>query len=115
MDNSILDVTSTTAQINIEAGGFRVYGNKPSTLGTNNFETMAMIGLYPNPTSNHFVINTNTTKVQIYTLTGQLVKSFIGLHSESFQFDCDYLSNGVYIVKATDVYNNEKTMKLVKQ
>lgn len=115
MDNSTLDVSSTTAQITVEAGGFRVYGNKPSSLGTNNFETMAMVSLYPNPTSNHFVINTNTTKVQIYTLTGQLVKSYLGLHSESFQFDSDDLSNGVYLVKAIDIYDNEKTMKLVKQ
>lgn len=115
MDNSIVSVNGTMDPISIEAGGFRIYGNKPSSLGTNNFETMTMVSLYPNPTSNHFVINTNTTKVQIFTLTGQLVKTYLGLHSESFQFDSDDLSNGVYLVKATDVYNNEKTMKLVKQ
>ena len=76
---------------------------------------MAMVSLYPNPTSNHFVINTNTTMVQIYTLTGQLVKSYLGLHSESFQFYSYDLANGVYLVKAIDIYDTEKTMKLVKQ
>jgi 1,4-alpha-glucan branching enzyme len=115
MDNSIVSVNGTMDPISIEAGGFRIYGNHQSSLGTNNFETMTMVSLYPNPTSNHFVINTNTTKVHIYNLTGQLVKTYLGLHSDSFQFDSDDLSNGVYLVKATDVYNNEKTMKLVKQ
>ena len=38
-------------QIQIEAGGFRVYGNQPiAALNETNFELENQIVLYPNPT-----------------------------------------------------------------
>lgn len=114
MDNSTVDVTSTTAQINIEAGGFRIYGNKPATLATDKFETMANVSLYPNPSSDYFLINTYTAKVQVFSITGQLVKSFENKSSE-YQFEINDLKNGIYLVRAKDENNREKTMKLVKQ
>ncbi|MFI0491926.1 alpha-amylase family glycosyl hydrolase, partial [Flavobacterium sp.] len=67
MDNTVLNVTNTTTPINIEAGGFRIYGNQPSTLGTTNFALSQEIHLYPNPSSNYFTINANTSKVEIYS------------------------------------------------
>ncbi|PWA06812.1 alpha-amylase family glycosyl hydrolase [Flavobacterium psychrotolerans] len=114
MDNTPLVVNATTDQITIEAGGFRMYGNKPTTLATDTFETMNQVSLFPNPSSNYFTINTNTTKVQIYSITGQLVKSF-GKKSNEYQFEIGDLKNGIYLVKASAENNREKTMKLIKQ
>ena len=115
MDNSTIDVTSTTQNISIEPGGFRVYGNKAATLENNDFNLINTVSLYPNPTSGSFNIKGQVTKVEVYSITGQLVKSFGNSISEEHQFDVNDLSNGVYLVKATDSNNSSKTMKLIKQ
>jgi hypothetical protein len=114
MDNTTINVTSTTAAISIEAGGFRIYGNRQA-LGVDDFNALDFVALAPNPTSDYFTINTNTENVQIFSVTGQLVKSFKNGQLEDYQFDVSDLNKGVYLVKATDEYNRSKTMKLIKQ
>jgi glutamyl/glutaminyl-tRNA synthetase len=65
MDNTPINVTSTTGPINIEAGGFRVYGNQLPNLSNNEFEPLSKVTLAPNPTSSYFTINSDVTKVEI--------------------------------------------------
>jgi hypothetical protein len=115
MDNSTFEVTSTTATIAIEAGGFRIYGNKPSTLGTDSFELDGEIYLYPNPASNYFKLNTIVSKVEIYSTTGQLVKSFKSKTSEENQYPISDLNPGMYIIKTWSQNNELKSIKLLKQ
>ncbi len=115
MDNSTIDVTSTTATIAIEAGGFRIYGNQASTLGTDKFEVNGEIYLYPNPASNYFTLNTSVSKVEIYSITGQLVKSFNSKISEENKYPISDLKQGLYIVKAWNDNNQLKSIKLLKQ
>jgi hypothetical protein len=115
MDNSTFEVTSTTATIAIEAGGFRIYGNKPSTLGTDTFEVNGEIYLYPNPASNYFTLNIATSKVEIYSISGQLVKSFNVNQTKENQFPINDLNKGMYIVKALNENNKVAVMNLLKQ
>ena len=115
MDNTSMEVTNTTIPITIEAGGFRIYGNKPATLGTDKFEVNGAIYLYPNPSSNYFALNATTTKVEIYSMTGQLVKSFNSSQSKQNQFPISDLNKGMYIVKALNENNEIQEMKLLKQ
>lgn len=115
MDNSAVEVTSTTATIAIEAGGFRIYGNKQSTLGTDTFEVNSEIYLYPNPASNYFTLNIATSKVEIYSISGQLVKSFNVNQTKENQFPINDLNKGMYIVKALNENNKVDVMKLLKQ
>ncbi|MBC7606479.1 MAG: T9SS type A sorting domain-containing protein [Burkholderiales bacterium] len=114
MNNTPFTVTNTSDVINLGPGQFRVYGNKPSTLKTDSFQVSEGISLYPNPSADYFSINSNTRQVEIYSVTGQLVKGF-KLHSKEYQFNVSDLNSGIYMVKATDDNNNVKTMKLVKQ
>ncbi len=115
MDNTSMNVTNTTATITIPSGGFRIYGDKMSTLGNEDFQqdTTAAV-LYPNPASAYFNISTSTTAVSIYSITGQLVKEFKGTHADDYRFDISDLNRGIYVVKALDG-NREQTMKLVRQ
>ena len=115
MDNSTIEVMSTTATIAIEAGGYRIYGNKASTLGTDTFELNGELYLYPNPTTNYFSLNTTVLKVEIYSITGQLVKSFDANQYQGKQFSISDLNQGIYIVKVVDENNVVKEMKLLKQ
>jgi hypothetical protein len=115
MDSSPVQVASTTATIAIEPGGFRIYGNKPSSLGTDKFEVNGEIYLYPNPTSDYFTLNASTSKVEIYSITGQLVKSFNAKQSKENQFYINDLNKGIYVVKAVNENSEVKVMKLLKQ
>ncbi|WP_333600506.1 alpha-amylase family glycosyl hydrolase [Flavobacterium sp.] len=114
MDNTSMSVTNQAMTITIEPGGFRIYGNDLA-LGTEDFNALEAVVLAPNPTSDYFTINANTNRVQIYSVTGQLVKSFNSGQLEDYQYNVTDLSKGIYLVKATDGNNHSKTMKLIKQ
>ena len=115
MDNSTINVTDTAMNISIEPGGFRVYGNKPNTLSVNEIESTKSISLSPNPASTYFTLSGEVQSVQIYSITGQLVKSFKSNFTNESQFEISDLNKGIYLVKAIDINNREATMKLIKQ
>lgn len=115
MDNSSINVTSTTATISLAPGQFKVYGNKQATLNADEFTNMNFVSLAPNPSHEFFGINVATSKVQLFSITGQLVKSYEGLHNEDYKYDCSDLPSGIYIAKVIDTNNRAKTMKLIKQ
>ena len=114
MDNTPITVNNTTDPISIEAGGFRVYGNQPANLSTENLNSLTSITLSPNPSTDFFSINYDLAKVNIYAITGQLMKSFEN-KSKTDLYEISDLNNGLYLVKVFDINNNEKTFKLIKQ
>ena len=114
MDGTPITVTSTTMNVSIEADGFRVFGNKQAVLSQPDF-TKTKIVLQPNPSSGTFYINTNTKKVAVYNVTGQLVKEFNGSFDTNHSYSIDGLSQGIYLVKITDENNNQSSMKLIKK
>ncbi len=113
MDNTSFEVTSANMNIPIEVDGYRVFGNKAANLANIDFEK-SKVSLYPNPAQGVFSVNVNTSKVQVFTVTGQLVKTF-GANMEGFEYNVSDLNRGVYVVKVTDEANREQTMKLIKQ
>jgi len=82
MDESVLPVTQTDDPITIEAGGFRIYGNAPTVLGTEeteNPENSLSLKLAQNPIVNHTAIiqykNAENGVLYFYDLSGKLVKT----------------------------------------
>lgn len=115
MDNTSISVTDVNAAIAINSGQFLIYGNKLATLQISDVELTKEIKLVPNPATNYFTIDTPTSKVDVYSLTGQLVKSFKSNFTNASQFDISELNKGIYLVKATDENNRESTLRLIKQ
>ena len=113
MDNTTLSVTNTAMTINIDSGGFRIYGNA-AALGLDNYNTINKIAISPNPSSNYFSVNSDINKLEIYSITGQLVKKFEN-QFENYQYSISDLNKGVYLIKVVNSDNQEKTMKLIKQ
>lgn len=113
MDNSVFEVTSTTAAINLLPGEFRIYGNKTVVLGTDDIIAQ-QVSLYPNPATDVFTLTVPAARVEIYALTGQLVKTF-GTTQAFGTYDVSNLNTGVYLVKVTDAENRQSTLKLIRK
>lgn len=114
MDNTSINVISTSAAITLQPGEFKIYGNKTASLAIADYEKSSTIVLYPNPASDYFTLNETTSKVQIFSITGQLVKSFDANKTAGTQFSVRDLNQGLYIVKAFDENNEMKVLKLLK-
>ena len=115
MDNTTINVTDASAPITIEAGGYRIYGNKVANLAIDNYEGKSGIYLYPNPAATYFTLNTDTTKVQVFSMGGQLVKSFETSNTKDTPFAIGELSKGAYLVKVINENNEVQVMKLIKK
>lgn len=107
-------IASTVSTVTLQPGEFRIYGNKPGSLGTQTPQQLTASVLYPNPATNLFYVSTPVNKAEVYALTGQLVKTF-GSNANGNSFDVSGLSKGIYMVKITDTTNRVSTVKLVKE
>ena len=114
MDNTTMNITSTTASISLPAGQFRIFGNKASTLSTDDFKTVLDVAIYPNPTSTSFQINKAVESVSIFDLTGKLLKTYSGSFTKEHTFDVSTLPKSLYLVKAINNLGEVSTIKLIK-
>ncbi|MDQ6470348.1 alpha-amylase family glycosyl hydrolase [Flavobacterium sp. LHD-80] len=115
MDNSSLNVTDVNATVNLGPGEYRIYGNKTANLAIPDFDKTNTVNLYPNPVSNYFTLNVAVSKVQVYSISGQLVKSFTSNGSADFQYNVSELKTGLYVVKAHDENDKIQVMKFIKK
>ena len=104
MDNTSINVTNTAAPINLQPGEYRIYGNQQTSVSTPENVNLDF-EIYPNPAHNELVVNQALTKLEIYAINGQLVKS-INVKPAQMHFDVSHLKNGFYVIKA---YQNHKT------
>jgi len=97
--NTSINVTSTTATINIAAGQFKIYGNKAAQiLSVPDVDISDAIQLYPNPTTGTFALSTAATRIELYDVTGRHIKTFSDTKNNA-SLDISDLSNGIYFVK----------------
>jgi 1,4-alpha-glucan branching enzyme len=115
MDNTTINVADVNAPISLAAGEYRIYGNKQANLAIADFEKGNSVNLYPNPVTDYFTLNVTARKVQVYSVTGQLVKSFATHGNLDFQFNVADLKTGLYFVKAVDENNKTQMMKFIKK
>ncbi|KAF2507823.1 T9SS type A sorting domain-containing protein [Flavobacterium zhairuonense] len=115
MDNSSINVSDVNATVNLAPGEYRIYGNKTANLALPDFGKTSAVNLYPNPVSNYFTINVAVSKVQVYSITGQLVKSFASNGNVDFQYNVSDLKTGLYVVKAHDENDKIQIMKFIKK
>lgn len=114
MDNNApVVINDPTEVISINSGRFRVYGNQPSTLNSEDFNAFKTeISIYPNPVKNSFAINQAVSSVEVYTITGQLVASYNSVAANQ-EINVENLGSGIYLVKIKDIHNVYQTKKIV--
>ncbi|UWY29632.1 alpha-amylase family glycosyl hydrolase [Flavobacterium sp. TR2] len=114
MDNSTINVADVNAPINLAPGEYRIYGNKQANLAIEDFEKGNQVSLYPNPVADYFTLGFKTSKVDIYSVAGQLVKTFNANGNTEYQFSVSGLASGLYLVKTFDENNKVRAVKFIK-
>jgi hypothetical protein len=104
MDNSSINVTSTTDPIDLGPGEYRIYANQPTTLASAEIKNLDF-EIYPNPAKNLLYVNKILTKMEIYNLSGQLIKAVEGHVTDNNFYNLTDIPNGFYFVKA---YQNKR-------
>ncbi len=100
--STTINVTDVNATISVPAGQFRIFGNEAATLSVNDAE-LEDVQLYPNPSTTFFQINTQVQELEIYDISGKVIKSFKGSFDPSYTYDISTLSTGIYMVKFTNI------------
>lgn len=112
-NNNPVAISSPTAVMTINAGKFRVFGNQPSTLSSEDFNAFKPeISIYPNPVKISFAINQAVSSVEVYTITGQLVANYYSVAANQ-ELLINGLESGIYLVKLKDQNNFIQTKKIV--
>ncbi len=107
------DIQAVAGTYNVTFNNLTKAYNFADVLSTNQFD-QNLFSLAPNPTKGMFAINADVAKVQIFNLTGQLVKTF-NTKAANESLSISELNQGIYFVKVTDLNLNEKTIKLIKE
>ncbi len=111
--NSEETFSGSTTTITLQPGEYRILGNQEPVLGNKNVTAEKAV-LYPNPATDRFSVSITTVKVELYNITGQLVKTFNGSQPHN-SYDVSGLNSGIYLVKVTDANNRQSTLKLIKK
>ncbi len=115
MDNTTTNVTATNMQITLGPGEYRIFGNQVSAaLSNDSFEAITKVELYPNPSSSAFQISLDAKKVEIYSLTGQLIQTENNILANK-EINISNLAKGIYIVKITNSDAIAISKKLIKE
>src|SRR5690606_24696839 len=100
--------------ITIPAGQFRIFGNQASTLSIENPNFTSDFKIYPNPANHAFKINKDVVELNIYDITGKLVKTLKGNFTPNDSFDISELTQSLYLVKVKNNEGQVSTSKLIK-
>ena len=109
---SAANITAVAGTYNVTFNNFTKAYNFTNVLAVDQF-AKELFSIYPNPASNNFSIKGNFEKAQVYTISGQIVKTFVS--SDNNLFSISDLNTGIYLVKVSDANNNSKTLKLIKE
>ncbi len=97
-DNTYIDIkfTSWTGGLNRMLSGYTYERSTDQSLDIENFENKNEARLYPNPTNDHFTIDSNSTikAVKILSITGKLIAEY----QSQENYNISGLASGLYIV-----------------
>ncbi|MFO7656267.1 MAG: LamG-like jellyroll fold domain-containing protein [Bacteroidales bacterium] len=84
-----------------------LYKNEFGKTGFHNEKAAKNMVIAPNPVKDELIIRnaSNLTKIEIYSITGQMVKTISNQRFETIRYNVDLLPAGYYIVKG---YNNSE-------
>jgi hypothetical protein len=122
MDDTTLAVTSTTAPITIEPGGYRIFGDAKASLATwevGQNKNAVSVTLMQNPVTNGVATirytNAKNGKIAIYDLAGALVKTVkVSKDNGDETISVNGLQTGMYLIQLKSEKGVAVTKMIVK-
>ena len=108
-----INVSSTTEQITLQPGGFRIYGNQPSTTLSIEPSNSDRLTMYPNPSDDYVVFNKHLDVIEIYDISGKRILNLNNI-SKNENIDISKLTSGYYIVKIISNNSSENKNLIIK-
>ena len=99
-ESSII-VNSTSEQITLQPGEFKIFGNQSSTALSQNQYEIDDVYFYPNPSDGYINFNKNIDLIEIYDITGKIVVTLENT-VKNRPINIDYLDTGLYLVKISN-------------
>ena len=98
---SSINVNSTSDQITLQPGEFKIFGNQSSIALSQNEYEIDDVYFYPNPSEGHINFNKDVDLIEIYDITGKIVVTFENT-IKNRPINIDYLDTGLYLVKISN-------------
>ena len=73
---SSINVNSTSEQITLQPGEFKIFGNQSSIALSQNEYEIDDVYFYPNPSQGYINFNKDVDLIEIYDITGKIVVTF---------------------------------------
>ncbi|WP_242203154.1 alpha-amylase family glycosyl hydrolase [Aestuariivivens insulae] len=108
-----INVTNPTASISLQPGEYRLYSQTQS-LSAEKSKPLLSARVYPNPAQETFAVNDHISTLNIYDLTGKLVKSFKGNYPKGKAFDISELPKSIYMIKLINSDGLQGHFKMAK-
>ncbi len=99
-ESSII-VNSTSDQITLQPGEFKIFGNQSSIALSQNEYEIDDVYFYPNPAQGYINFNKDVDLIEIYDITGKIVVTFENT-VKNRPINIDYLDTGLYLVKISN-------------
>ena len=98
---SSINVNSTSDQITLQPGEFKIFGNQSSIALSQNEYEIDDVYFYPNPSEGYINFNKDVDLIEIYDITGKIVVTFENT-VKNRPINIDYLDTGLYLVKISN-------------
>ncbi len=85
-------------------------------LSEEQFPQVLDVEIYPNPVKNILTVQGDKlSKIDLYSITGKHIQSWVDVHKDQNQIDLTAYSQGVYLLKIYNDLGNSQTLKLIKE
>ena len=108
-----LNVASTTDQITLQPGEFKIFGNQASGSLSNMENEISELKMYPNPSDGYITFNKSINLIEIFDITGKKVMIFENIITNQ-ELNVNKLGSGYYIIKIFNDDNIENKKLIVR-
>ena len=113
---NVFTINNTSESIELEPGQYMILGNQPAeSLSISDVFGENEIKVYPSPSDQYFHLNQDVIDIELYDLSGKLIKEYKGLTRQHTSINISVLESGIYLVKFSTPSNTVYTKRVIKK
>jgi len=113
---NVFTINNTSESIELEPGQYMILGNQPAeSLSISDMFGEKEIKVYPSPSDQYFHLNQDVNDIEIYDLSGKLIKEYDGLTRQHTSINISALESGIYLVKFSTLGKSVHTKRVIKK